>query len=104
MAPRDPGANETMCPEASNLSGRHQDTLRQIFTHPLSHNVEWRAVISLLREVGAVDERDDGKFAVTAAGQTVILTRPRNKDVDADELVDVRHFLETLGYQAQGRK
>jgi hypothetical protein len=93
-----------MCPEPSNLTGRHRDTLRQIFTHPLSHNVEWRAVVSLLREVAVVDERDDGKFAVTAGGKTVVLTRPRNKDVDADELVEVRHLLETLGYQAEGGK
>jgi hypothetical protein len=93
-----------MCPEPLKLTGRHQDTLRQIFIHPLSHNVEWHAVVSLLHEVGAVDERDDGKIAVTAGGQTVVLPRPRNKDLDADELVEVRHFLETLGYQAAGRK
>jgi hypothetical protein len=91
-----------MSPEPLKLTGRHQDTLRQIFAHPLSHNVEWHAVVALLHEVASVDERHDGKVAVTANEKTVVLERPRNKDIDADELVEVRNFLKTLGYGAQG--
>jgi hypothetical protein len=56
---RDSGANDAMSPEPMKLTGRHQDTLRQIFTHPLSHNVEWQAVLSLLQEVSAVEERHE---------------------------------------------
>jgi hypothetical protein len=39
--------------------------LRQIFRHPVSHNIEWRAVLSLLEAVGTVTVRHDGKVAVT---------------------------------------
>ena len=90
-----------MSPESPKLSGRHQDTLRQIFAHPLSHNVEWHAVASLLREVSTVEERDDGKIAVKAGDDTVVLGRPRHKDLDADELVEVRHLLESLGFKGE---
>ena len=90
-----------MSAEPTKLTARHQDTLRQIFTHPLSHNVEWHAVVSLLREVGAVDERDDGRVRVTAGGRTIVLSRPRRKDLEAGELVEVRHLLETLGYKTE---
>jgi hypothetical protein len=84
--------------ERSNLSGRHQDTLRQIFAHPLSHNVEWHSVVALLHEVATVAEGPDGKVEVAVGDQKVVLARPRNKDLDADELVSVRHLLESLGY------
>lgn len=79
-------------------SGRHQDTLRQIFTHPLSHNVEWHAVVALLREVAQVKEGDGDRLEVTTGDQTVVLRKSHNKDLDADELVAVRHLLESLGY------
>ena len=83
--------------EPNKVSGRHRDTLRQIFVHPMSHNVEWRAVVALLNEVAPVREHED-KVEVTAADRTVVLKRPRTKDVAPDELVEVRHLLESLGY------
>jgi len=91
-----------MSPDPPKLTARHNDTLRQIFTHPLSHNVEWRAVVALLHEVGELDERDDGKFAVTSGEKTLVLVRPHGKDLGADELVEVRNFLSSLGYGADG--
>jgi hypothetical protein len=83
------------------ISGRHQDTVRQVFAHPLSHNIEWRAVVSLLREISDVEERSDGKVEVKSDGQTFVFTRPRQKDIDANEVVELRRLLETLGFQAE---
>jgi len=48
-----------------HLSNHHRNTLREIFQHPVSHNIEWRAVTSLLETVGSVSEHHDGKLAVT---------------------------------------
>ena len=50
--------------EPEHLDNRHRDTLRQIFQHPTSHNIEWHAVLSLLEAVGTVTVRHDGKVAV----------------------------------------
>ena len=85
-------------PNAPKVTGRHRDTLRQIFAHPMSHNVEWHDVVALLREVASVEERDGGKLEVKAADRSYSLPRPRGKDVVPDELVEVRHLLESLGY------
>jgi hypothetical protein len=85
--------------EPPKLSGRHQDTLRHVLAHPLSHNVEWRALLALLREVGSVEEHGDGNIAVEAGGQRLVFTQHHEKDVDADDLVEVRRFLEALGYR-----
>lgn len=88
-----------MVEEPSHLSGRHQDTLRHVLAHPLSHNVEWHALLALLREVGAVEDLGES-VAVQAGGQRLVLMKPHGKDVEADDLVEVRRFLETLGYRA----
>jgi hypothetical protein len=88
-------------PEKPTISGRHKDTLRQVFAHPLSHNVEWRAVLGLLREVASVEEHHDGHIEVKANSQTVILARPHQKDLDPDDVVTVRHLLTSLGYEPE---
>ena len=38
-----------------HLDSRHRDTPRQIFQHPTSHNIEWRAVKNLLKATGAAE-------------------------------------------------
>ena len=52
-------------PEPQHLSNHQRNTLREIFQHPVSHNIEWRSVVSLLETVGSVTEHHDGKLAVT---------------------------------------
>ncbi|HTX63213.1 MAG TPA: hypothetical protein VMD28_06215 [Acidimicrobiales bacterium] len=90
-----------MVAEPPHLTGRHQDTLRHVLAHPLSHNVEWHALVALLHELGSVEERGES-VTVEAGGQRLALTRPHGKDVEADDLAQVRRFLETLGYRAGG--
>ncbi len=85
-------------PEAHHLSANHRDTLLQLFQHPTSHNIEWRAVHSLLEAVGEVEEHKDSKFAVTLGGETQVFVRPKHKDVDVDQVVDLRRMLTSAGY------
>ncbi|MGO8959271.1 MAG: hypothetical protein ACLQFR_18170 [Streptosporangiaceae bacterium] len=80
-----------------DLSNHHRNTLRELFQHPLSHNIEWRAVISLLEAVGSVTEHHDGKLAVTVGSQTAFFDRPTDKDVDVQDIVDLRRLLSTAG-------
>jgi hypothetical protein len=85
-------------PEPEHLDGRHRDTLRQIFQHPSSHNIEWRAVMSLLEAVGTVDVRRDGKVAVTIGPEQEFLEPPAGKDIDDQMIVDLRRMLREAGY------
>lgn len=85
-------------PGSEHLDSRHRDTLRQIFEHPSSHNIEWRAVLSLLEAVGTVTERHDGKVAVRVGSEQEFLEPPAGKDVDVQLVVDVRRMLATAGY------
>jgi hypothetical protein len=86
-------------PEPEHLDGRHRDTLRQIFQHPASHNVEWHAVLSLLEAVGSVAVRHDGKVAVKIGAEQEFLEPPAGKDIDAQMLVDLRRMLRGAGYE-----
>ncbi|MEF2975995.1 hypothetical protein [Subtercola sp. YIM 133946] len=80
------------------MSNNHYDTLSQIFQHPTSHNIEWRAVLSLLTELGAVEEKHDGKYTVTLGDESETLDRPREKDIDVQMVVDLRRMLSGAGY------
>jgi hypothetical protein len=85
-------------PEPEHLDNRHRDTLRQIFEHPTSHNIEWRAVVSLLEAVGTVSVRHDGKVAVKLGPEQEFLEPPAGKDIDTQMVVDLRRMLSGAGY------
>ena len=89
----------TTTPEPEHLSGRHRDTLAQIFAHPVSHNIEWHAVVSLLEAVGTVTTSHDGKLDVAVGAEKYIFERPKGKDIDPQTVVDLRHMLAEAGYQ-----
>jgi hypothetical protein len=87
-------------PTPEHLSNHHRNTLHQIFQHPVSHNVDWRAVVSLLEAVGSAVEQRGGKVAVTLGSQTEYLDPPAHKDIDAQTVVDLRRILSNAGYGA----
>ena len=87
-----------MEPEHVHLNNHHRDTLEKIFQHPVSHNIEWLDVLSLLEAVGTVDERHDGKFVVTLGSETETFERPKHKDVEIQVVVDLRRILHSAGY------
>ncbi len=84
----------------SQLSGPHQKTYQHVFQHPMPHNLQWREVWSMLTAIpdAKAVEDDKGNLKVTRNGQTLMLHRPRGKDLaDKKELMQVRHFLERSG-------
>lgn len=85
--------------EPEHLNNHHRTTLREIFQHPTSHNIEWRAVLSLLEAVGTVTEHHDGKLTVALGPATEYLEPPTGKDIDPQMVVDLRRMLTAAGYQ-----
>jgi hypothetical protein len=84
--------------EPPHLSSHHRNTLRQILAHPVSHNIEWHAVVSLLEAVGTVEERHDGKVRFTVGSASEFIEPPTGKDVDTQTVVDLRRMLTSAGY------
>ena len=89
--------------EPMHLDNRHCDTVAKILQHPASRNVEWHAVLSLLQYIGQVDERHDGRFEVTIGGETEIFDKPKHKNVDEQQVVDLRRMLRAAGFVVDER-
>jgi hypothetical protein len=89
----------TSSPESPHLDNRHRNTLREIFQHPVSHNIEWHAVTSLLDAIGTVDVHHDGQVAVTVGSERAFFTHPEGKDIDEQMVVDLRRLLSKAGYE-----
>jgi hypothetical protein len=87
--------------EPAHLTNHQRNTLRQLFQHPVSHNIEWHAVVSLLEAVGSTVEQRGGKVAVTVGSQTEFFDPPAHKDVDTQAIVDLRRMLSRAGYGAE---
>lgn len=86
--------------EPVHLSNHHRTTLAKIFQHPVSHNLEWNEVRSLFEAIADVEEKGDGKIMIALNGHTDTLERPRRKDLDAQEVLDLRRLLEAAGFEA----
>ena len=84
--------------EPAHLNNHHRNTLRQIFQHPASHNIDWHAVVSLLEAIGSVVEHRDGLVAVTVGSESEFFDVPAHKDIDTQTVVDLRRMLSSAGY------
>ena len=81
-----------------HLSNHHRTTLREIFDHQATGNVDWRKVHSLLDAIGTVEEEHDGKVKVTVGPETEVLRVPRHKELDRQTVVDLRRMLTEAGF------
>lgn len=77
------------------MSHKHENLIRSIFHDPISGNIQWREVESLLRHLGAEAEPLSGaRLRVRLNGQEGILHRPHHSNTLLRE--DVRHLREYL--------
>ena len=86
--------------ETPKLNGHHRATVEKIFQHPVSHNIQWHDVVSLLESVADVTEEHDGRFKVTMGGETETLDAPSGHDVGEQMVVDLRRMLKGAGISA----
>lgn len=78
------------------LSGTHRTTYDAVFQHPISRNLVWRDVVSMLGAIDGIEQREhDGTLKVTRNGQTLVMHQPVHKQIaDVQELMNLRRFLE----------
>jgi len=81
------------------MSHKHQSLLRSIFDGPVSGNVHWREVESMLVHLGATVEPHHGaSFRVVLNGVEGFLHRPHNSNTcTKQELRHVRDYLSSAG-------
>lgn len=81
------------------MNSKQRKTLAAIFTDPVSKNIEWQAVESLLVAVGAdVVEGCGSRVKFHKDGVIATFHRPHpNKEANPYQVRDVRRFLSRLG-------
>jgi len=81
------------------MSHKHENLLRSIFEGPVSGNVHWREVESLLSHLGATLEPHHGaSFRVVLNGVEGFLHRPHQSTTcTKQELYHVREYLAAAG-------
>jgi hypothetical protein len=85
-----------------HLDAHHRRTAQAIMSHPVSHNIEWRDVLSFLEAIGTVTEEHNGKFKIEVGGETETLERPHEKDINEQTVVDLRRMITAAGITAAG--
>jgi hypothetical protein len=83
--------------DPSQLDAHHEATLAKIVAHPVSHNVQWHDVLSLLESVGTVTKHHDGRYTVTLGPETQTFDAPRHHDIDEQQVIDLRRMLKGAG-------
>ena len=83
--------------EDIELDAHHRATLKKIFNHPVSHNIQWHDVLSLLQGVATVIEAPDSRYTVTLGSETQTFNVPRHHDIDEQQVIDLRRMLRGAG-------
>lgn len=79
------------------MNHRHRKVLHQLFAHPISANIDFDDVQSVLKELGAaIEDRAGARVAVTLKGHTVLFHHA-NHSVPKDEVQQIRRFLIDCG-------
>lgn len=81
------------------MSHKHLNLMRTIFKDPISSNVHWREIESLLNHLGATVEPSHGaRFRVVLNGVEGFLHHPHNSNVcDRSTIKLLREFLAHAG-------
>ncbi len=90
------GATAKM-PKIAQLAAHHRATVEKIFAHPAGHSIQWHDVLSLLQSIATVTEDAHGRHTVTLGSETETFDSPRHRDIDAQQVVDLRRMLRAVG-------
>ena len=87
-----------------SLNRKDARVLQEVFGHPVPHNLKWMDVVSLVNHLGSVLERHDGNDEFSIGTTSEVFKRPHHKDIELEDVVRLRAFLERAGVDASGPK
>ncbi len=80
-----------------------QETLKQIFAHPTSHNIPWRDVVKMFEGLGGITEetkKEHLKVKLNGKEMTFLIPRHGHHSLDNnDEIGHIRRFLRDCGFE-----
>ena len=90
--------NQSEAPtDGRQMATADRQTLDAIFHHPVAHNLSWMDTLRLLTHLGSANEKADGKYSLTINRKHLIFHKPHGKHLNADEVIELRHYLVSAG-------
>lgn len=83
---------------ADGISGTHLRAPEKVFQHPLTHNLTLREVKHLFEAIGTAEVQHNSDLMLRIGDEHLSLKAGRGKDLDATEVMSVRHLLVRAGY------
>ena len=88
----------TVFANIEHLNHHHRDTLETLFAHPISHNLKWVDVLSLLAAAGTVEAKSGGDVRVVLGAEVELFNSQHNKDVTVEQIADLRRMFRHAGF------
>ncbi|UDM17927.1 type II toxin-antitoxin system HicA family toxin [Vogesella sp. XCS3] len=81
------------------MKRKHQATLEQIYSRPVSGTIRWKDIEALFVELGAgIEEREGSRVGVTLFSQVRVFHRPHpSPETDKAAVASIRKWLEENG-------
>lgn len=80
---------------------KHRQTLETIFAHPVSTNLDWKAVEHLFEHLGfdiEITKNNHAKIKAEDGSEVVVILPHHGSAIQSkDEVMKLRHFLEAQG-------
>jgi len=73
--------------------------LEKVFAHPVSHNLTWHDVTTLLDAVGTLEEKHNGSWHIMIGGQMQVFEPNHGKEPSTPQVIDLRHTLSAAGVE-----
>jgi hypothetical protein len=86
-----------------HLDNDQRRVLDRLTGHPLSSNIKWPQVLSLLEALGDVTVESKDRFRVTVDGHTEVFRPPHHGDLPPEMVMKLRHFLAEPFEGTEGR-
>jgi hypothetical protein len=88
------------------MSHKHESMLQTVFHDPVSGNIHWREVESLLHHLGAhIEPAHGARFQVTLNGVQGFLHHPHHSNaLNREDIKHLREFLTRAGISASSQE
>ena len=79
------------------MNHRHRKVLQALFAHPVSHNIDFKDVVSVLEELGAeIDNKSGNRIGVKLNGHSAAFSHAHH-DLPIEEVMQFKKFLTACG-------
>ncbi len=88
---------------AVSVTASQRRTLETLFRHPSAQNLEWGDALALFEAIGEVEHKDNDKWVLHVGGERQLMHQPQGKDLTGPEVIELRKFLQRVGWSAEGK-